>query len=1063
MFRQPSSKLQNSFNLFLVIIMTLLPLHLGVQSVQAAPVELFFSEYIEGSSNNKALEIYNGTGADVDLSAGGYNVQMYFNGSTYASLTLSLTGVVADGDVFVMAHSSAAPEILAQADFTNGAGWFNGDDAVVLRKGTDIIDVIGQIGFDPGSQWGSDPISTADNTLRRKASVQMGDPNGSDGFDPTIEWEGYDNNTFAGLGSHSLITGELAPFVASTDPIDGATGVAIDANLQVVFSEAVDVGGSWFDLTCSVSGSHPAVVSGGPVSFILDPDFDFTNEDCTLTIFADNVTDQDTDDPPDNMESDYSITFSPVDVCLLPYDEIFDIQGSGPTPAVTGPVTTMGVVIADYEGPSPNLRGFYLQDLEGDGDPATSDGIFVFNGNNNNVDLGDVVRVSGSAGDFQNQTQISSVSSIFKCGVGSVSPVEVFLPVPSADYLEQYEGMLVTFPQTLYVTEHFQLGRFGQVVLSSSDRLWQPTNLALPGADALALQATNDLNRIILDDELNNQNPDPIRFGRNGLPLSAENTLRGGDTVTGVTGVMTYTWSGNSASGNAYRVRPVSLDTGLPEFEPTNLRPETPTEVGGTLKVSAMNLLNYFNTFDGLPDIVDNCINGVGGESTDCRGADDAFEFERQAVKTIEAILTMDVDVLGVIEIENDGYGPESAIQDLVDRLNAATAPGTYAFIDVDAATEQINALGTDAIKVGLLYKPASVTPVGSTAVLNTGAFGEYIIVDGVTSRNRPALAQTFQQNSNGARFTAVVNHLKSKGSSCADNISPVGPDLDLGDGQGNCNLTRKAAAEELAAWLAGDPTNTSETDILILGDLNSYSKEDPIAALESAGYTNLIRAYGGDAAYSYVFDGQWGYLDHALGSDSLLSQVTGVEEYHINADEPSVLDYNTNFKSASQITSLFNPDQYRVSDHDPVIVGLDLQNMPALSDLGFVTGGGWFISPSGAYTAQPEVSEKTHFDLNIKYLDRTIIPQGKLKVKLQEAGLDFRSDTIDWLAINSAHTMAIFTGSGALNDEGGYYYMVWIGDGTPDTIRVRIWNDNQIVFDNVGMQPIDEGSLVIH
>ena len=104
--------------------------------------ELFFSEYIEGSSNNKALEIYNGTGASVDLLANAYNVQMYFNGSGTAGLTINLTGTVADGDVYVVAQSAAAAAILAQADQTNGAGWFNGDDAVVLRKGTTIVDVV---------------------------------------------------------------------------------------------------------------------------------------------------------------------------------------------------------------------------------------------------------------------------------------------------------------------------------------------------------------------------------------------------------------------------------------------------------------------------------------------------------------------------------------------------------------------------------------------------------------------------------------------------------------------------------------------------------------------------------------------------------------------------------------------------------------------------------------------------------------------------------------------------------------------------------------------------------
>ncbi len=189
--------------------------------VRAAPTELFFSEYIEGSSYNKALEIFNGTGAAIDLAAGGYAVQMYFNGSTSPGLTLSLSGSVADGDVYVLAHSSADPAILAQADLTNGAGWFNGDDAVALLKGGVVVDVIGQIGFDPGSEWGSGDASTQDNTLRRKGTVEAGDANGSDAFDPAVEWDGYANNTFDGLGFHSLAEPDYTPIYDiqyTTDP-----------------------------------------------------------------------------------------------------------------------------------------------------------------------------------------------------------------------------------------------------------------------------------------------------------------------------------------------------------------------------------------------------------------------------------------------------------------------------------------------------------------------------------------------------------------------------------------------------------------------------------------------------------------------------------------------------------------------------------------------------------------------------------------------------------------------------------------------------------------------------
>jgi predicted extracellular nuclease len=172
----------------------------GAVPAQAQPTELFFSEYIEGSSNNKALEIFNGTGACVDLGAAGYNVQMYFNGSASAGLTINLLGTVATGGVFVLAQSSANATILAVADQTNGSGWFNGDDAVVLRRGTTIIDVIGQIGFDPGTEWGSGLTSTADNTLRRKGSVLQGDAVGTDAFNPAVEWDGFATDTFGGLG-----------------------------------------------------------------------------------------------------------------------------------------------------------------------------------------------------------------------------------------------------------------------------------------------------------------------------------------------------------------------------------------------------------------------------------------------------------------------------------------------------------------------------------------------------------------------------------------------------------------------------------------------------------------------------------------------------------------------------------------------------------------------------------------------------------------------------------------------------------------------------------------------
>jgi predicted extracellular nuclease len=238
--------------------------------------------------------------------------------------------------------------------------------------------------------------------------------------------------------------------------------------------------------------------------------------------------------------------------------------------------------------------------------------------------------------------------------------------------------------------------------------------------------------------------------------------------------------------------------------------------------------------------------------------------------------------------------------------------------VDVDAATGRVNALGDDGIKVGLLYKSSRVRPVARTAVLRTVPF-----VTGGDSvpRNRPSLAQAFEQ-SDGARLVVNVNHLKSKGGACAE--------PDAGDGQAECSMVRLRAANLLRDWLATDPTGANDPDVLILGDLNAYAREDPVRALEAAGYVNLARAIGGAGSYSYGFDGQWGSLDHALASASLRSQVTGAADFHINADEPTALDFNTEFKSPALRDALYAPDPFRSSDHDPVLVGLRLQPPPS-------------------------------------------------------------------------------------------------------------------------------------
>ena len=227
------------FIVLLVLTSIALPAY-GEPVTPRACTGLFISEYVEGSSNNKALEIFNGTGATVDLAAEGYRVEFYFNGSSAAGAIIPLTGAVASGDVYVLADNDAAAPVLAAADQTDAANFFNGDDAVVLKRGSTVVDVIGQVGFDPGTAWGSGMASTLDHTLRRQAGVGAGDPDGSNAFDPAAEWDGFDRDTVGGLGQHTAAC--LAPPAeVIINEMDADTPGADEAEFIEIYSGAVNM------------------------------------------------------------------------------------------------------------------------------------------------------------------------------------------------------------------------------------------------------------------------------------------------------------------------------------------------------------------------------------------------------------------------------------------------------------------------------------------------------------------------------------------------------------------------------------------------------------------------------------------------------------------------------------------------------------------------------------------------------------------------------------------------------------------------------------------------------
>ncbi|KVO13373.1 ExeM/NucH family extracellular endonuclease [Burkholderia ubonensis] len=559
---------------------------------------------------------------------------------------------------------------------------------------------------------------------------------------------------------------------------------------------------------------------------------------------------------------------------------IAEIQGPGaPSPLAGQNVSIEAVVTADFGG-ADGFGGFFVQqaDAQRRNQPGVSEGLFVY-APKARVKAGDLVHVTGKVEEKYGQTQLTLSGAIAVCANGqSVTPATLALPVDNVNAFAAYEGMLVRLPQKLNVTDNYELGRYGSVLLSNG-RLRTPTSV-VPPAQAQSQIDANARNRLILDDGSNKQNPASVPYPAPGL--SAANTLRAGYTVSNVEGVLEMRYG-------VWRVQPVP-GAAAPAFDArANPRTAAPArDRHANLRVASFNVLNYFNG------------NGLGGGFDDPanRGAKNYQEFLRQDAKIVSALKALDADVIGLMEVQNNGYGELSAVRQLAAKL------GSHWRV-VDPGTAR---LGGDAIAVALIYDSRKVEPVGRAATL------------AIDDKNRQPLAQTFRRVGGKHALTVVVNHLKSK--NCPDAASD---DLDQGDGQGCWNATRTRAAARLADWLAGTPTGASSQGVLLIGDFNSYTHEDPIRLLESRGYRNLVSRWIGANAYSYVYNGEAGYLDHALASLPLAAHVKAVHEWHINADEPVALQYTLAYKSAEQQRTWYAPDAYRSSDHDPVLVDIAL------------------------------------------------------------------------------------------------------------------------------------------
>jgi len=588
---------------------------------------------------------------------------------------------------------------------------------------------------------------------------------------------------------------------------------------------------------------------------------------------------------------------------------IYTIQGSGASSAMTGQtVTTTGVVT------KLNNNGFFIQDLNGDGNPNTSDGIFVFSTVYAPA-VGSLVRVAGTVVEFNTGaagntstntrplSELSNVSAVTVLGTGyTITPTDVALPLASGDSFERFEGMLIRLTSPMTVQQNYFQLQYGQLTLGAGGRHEVPTNRHRPGSQAaLNLADLQSRSSILLDDgsSLTRRNPLPYYAG-NGLP-------RAGDSVSTITGVVDFGLAtASNAGAGMYRIHPIAA----PTFTASNPRPPAPPAVGGNIRLAAMNVLNYFTTFTNgataSGQTGQGCTEDGSTSAGNCRGANSLAEFERQRIKIVRALAGLDADAVGLMEIQNNGG---VAVGNLVTALNTYVGANVYA-----AVPDPSNGTGTDAIKVALIYKPGRLSRVGNA------------LSDTASINDRPTLAQTFSA-SNGERVTLVVNHLKSKGSCPSASSADAPGNIDSGDGQGCWNAKRVRQAQQLRTFVAQLQVSTGN-DVLLVGDFNAYAQEDPIYNLTSSGYVDQIGRFN-SPGYSYVFDGAAGRLDQAIATASLSPKIVSAVHWHINADESLAQDYNLENKQPACTTCAPDPydgsGPYRSSDHDPVLLGLSL------------------------------------------------------------------------------------------------------------------------------------------
>lgn len=564
----------------------------------------------------------------------------------------------------------------------------------------------------------------------------------------------------------------------------------------------------------------------------------------------------------------------------LPSTPIGQVQGhDAASPLVGRRLVVEGTVTAALTGEGDGFEGWFVQD-GGDDDEASSDALFVRAMPGVSLHVGDRVRVIGRVLELDTGrgSRLTALEPEAARVLGPGRTETLVLDAPPADW-SRYEGMRIGIGRPLTLADTGDIMKDGRALVAFDGPLWQAGERAAPGSDAArAVAADNARRRLWLDD------------GRiAGAPALDGGVLppgyvqaRSGSALEGVEGVL-------DARDGGWRLHL----TATPTLRAAAREPAPKAGEADDLRIAAFNLENLFNG------------DGRGGGFPTARGARDAVEYRRQQDKLVATIQGLKPDIAALMELENDGYGPDSTLAQLVERLRRDGGDWRYVATCALPCAADLRGPGSDQIRVGMIYRGDRVAARGGAVTLQGGPFD---------NGSRVPLAQAFvalrRGRPAGPAFTVAANHFKSKG--CGPQAQ--GADRDTGDGAACWNALRTESARRLDAWLKTDPTHSGSDLAVILGDLNAYAEEEPVRTLKDAGWRDAFAVAKVARPYSYVYRGELGRLDHALLSPSLAARLRGAVEWHSNADEPLSAGYRGGAGGP-----------WRSSDHDPLLLAFRL------------------------------------------------------------------------------------------------------------------------------------------